>query len=232
MPLTASRRPRRTSQHRLSQDTILAAAVALIESEGPEALSMRHLGSTLGVEAMSIYHHFASRDELLRAIGDRMLGPVGELELGSDWRDACRLFATALRNVAVTHPSTFRLLGLQPFDTPEALRPVERLMGVLVASGFSPSEALGIYRAVVSYARGYALAETTGFTVDAAHRSGRRRLAELPKDEFPLLAGRLRELGALTADDGYVLGLEGLLAGLRGPTRRVRRSARRAQSSS
>jgi hypothetical protein len=73
-------------------------------------------------------------------------------------------------------PATFRLIGLQPFDSPASLRPVERLLGVLVAHGFAPADALAVYRAVASYARGYALAEATGFTVDAAE--GRARTTE------------------------------------------------------
>jgi AcrR family transcriptional regulator len=196
---------------------ILDRAVALIEAEGPGALSMRRLGSGLGVEAMAIYHHFAGRDELLSAIGDKLLEPLHDLELGDDWREACRRFATALRDVAVAHPATFQLLGLQPFDTPSSLGPVERLLGVLVAAGFAPAVALAVYRATVSYARGYALAEATGFTVDASRPSGRRRLAALSRREFPILAGSARELAAVDADAGYELGLQALLTGFADP---------------
>lgn len=221
---------RRRSRPRLNRDLILDAAVALIEDEGPDALSMRRLGSTLGVEAMALYHHFTGRDELLGAIGDRLLGPLHALELGEDWRDACRQFATAVRELAVAQPATFRLLGLRPLDTPASLRPVERLLGVLVAAGFGPSEALGIYRAIASYARGYALAEATGFTVDAATRPGGKRLAALPRGEFPILAGRTRELAELDADGAYELGLHAMLAGLPDPgaARRTRRRSLRA----
>jgi hypothetical protein len=59
-----------------------------------------------------------------------------------------------MRGLAVTHLATFRLLGLQPFDTPSPLRPVERLFGVPIAQGFSPPAALAIYHTTVSYARG------------------------------------------------------------------------------
>lgn len=175
---------------------------------------MRRLGGRLGVEAMALYHHFASRDELLGAIADQLLAPLDELEPTEDWCEASRRFATALRDVAVEHPATFRLVGLQPFDSASALRPVERLLQVIVLNGFSPARALAIYRAIVSYARGYALAESTGFTVDATLPSGRGRLATLPRDEFPILAGRAEELTMLAADDAYALGLDALLRGL------------------
>ena len=217
----------------LNRDVILDAAVALIEDKGAGALSMRRLGAALGVEGMAIYHHFANRDELLGAIGDRLLEPLHELELGDEWREACRRFATALRDLAVAQPATFTLLGLTPLDTRTSLRPVERLLWVLVAAGFRPAAALGVYRATVSYARGYALAEATGFTVDAAGPAGRRRLAALPRAEFPILAGRAREMSALDPDTAFELGLRALLTGLADPAtsgsgRRVDRRAERS----
>jgi AcrR family transcriptional regulator len=216
-PAAAPARSGRQPQRPLNRDRILQGAVALIEREGPGALTMRRLGAALGVEGMAIYHHFDSRDELLDAIGDRLLEPLQELELNVDWREACRRFATGLRDVAVAQPATFRLLGLQPFDTPASLRPVERLVGVLVKAGFTPAGALGIYRATVSYARGYALAEATGFTVDAARAAGRRRLAALPRAEFPILGGRAKELAPLGPDAAFELGITAMLTGLADP---------------
>jgi AcrR family transcriptional regulator len=196
---------------------ILEAAVGLIERDGCEALSMRRLGAVLGVEAMAIYHHFRGRDELLAAIGDRLLEPMHDLGPSGDWREACRRFATVLREVAMARPATFALLGLQPFDTPVSLAPVERLLGELVAQGFTPAAALAIYRAVVSYARGYALAEAAGFTVDATRTDRRRRLECLDPAEFPILAGRAGELATLEANVAYEVGLDALLAGLADP---------------
>lgn len=220
-PLTAPRFDR-SRQRPLNRDRILDGAVTLIERQGPDALTMRRLGAALGVEAMAIYHHFDGRDDLVDAIGDRLLEPLHELELDIDWREACRRFATALRDVAVAQPATFRLLGLQPFDTPASLQPVERLVGVLVEAGFTPAEALGIYRATVSYARGYALAEATGFTVDATRPAGRRHLAGLSRADFPILGGRARELKELGPDAAFRLGLDALLAGLPDPVRGTR----------
>lgn len=219
----SSARSRQRRPGPLNRDAILDSAVALIERDGPHALTMRRLGGRLGVEAMAIYHHFAGRDDLLAAIGDRLLEPLQYLDLGEDWRDACRRFARALRDLAVARPSTFRLLGLEPFDTPTSLRPVERLLSVLVNQGFSPADALAVYRATVSYARGYALAEVTGFTVDAAHPEGRRRLAALPRGEFPILAGQVRELAGLHPDAAFELGLGALVTGLADPPHGERR---------
>ena len=186
--------------------------MSLIERDGPDALSMRRLGSELGVEGMALYHHLAGREELLRAIGHRLLEPLHELELTDDWREACRRFATALRDIALAHPATFRPVGLQPFDTPAALRPVERLLGILVARGFAPTEALAVYRAVASYAR-VRPGRGDGFTVDAARPAGRRRLRALSADEFPILTADADQLAGLDAASGYERGLHALLNG-------------------
>lgn len=178
---------------------------------------MRRLGAALGCEAMAIYHHVRGRDELLRAIADRLLEPLERIDLGADWRLACRRFAAALRAIARDRPATFRLVGLEPLDSPESLRHVERLLTLLVAAGFDPPEALAAYRATAAYARGYALAEATGFTVDGASVPGRERLLALPREQFPILAGRAAELADLSADGGFDHGLDALLRGLPDP---------------
>jgi AcrR family transcriptional regulator len=200
----------------LNREAILDGAIALIERDGPEALSMRKLGASLGVEGMAIYHHFSGREDLLAGLAGRLLRPLGELELGSDWRGACRAFATGLREVAVARPATFKLVAMEPLPS-DTLGPVERLLEVLIGAGFDPGSALAIYRATVSYARGYALAEATGFTVDAAGPGGLDRLLSLSAEDFPILAGRAAELIELDADQAFELGLRALLTGLDGP---------------
>lgn len=201
----------------LSREAIVDAAIALVEREGAEVLSMRRLGAELGIEAMSLYHYFQGREELLGAIGERMLAPLDELDVESDWHSACTRFAGAVRRIAVAQPATFRLLGLQPLDSPRSLRPVERLLGALVADGFEPAEALALYRAVTGYARGYALAEVTGFTVDAADPRRRAVLRALPNEEFPILRGRAAELARLDPNLAFERGLRALLDGFPSP---------------
>ena len=99
-------------------------------------------------------------------------------------------------------------------STPRLAEGIERLLQALVTQGVSAVDALAIYRAVASYARGYALAETTGFTVDATSAAARERLRALPAADFPVLGGQAGELAALDADRGFAHGLDALLTGL------------------
>ena len=177
---------------------------------------MRRLGGALGVEGMAIYHHFEGRDDLLAAIAERLFEPLQDAGLDGDWRGSCAAFAIRLREIALARAATFALVGLQPFGQ-ASLIPVERLVSILVSAGFDPATALAIYRATVSYARGYALAEATGFTVDAAGAEGLQRLRTLNVEEFPVLAGRAAELIELDPDRAFRLGLDALLRGLDEP---------------
>jgi AcrR family transcriptional regulator len=216
--MTPSRSHQAAARRPLTRERILDAAIELVERDGPAGLSMRRLGSVLGVEGMAIYHHFAGREDLLGALAEQLLQPLGELEPGPDWRRDCDAFATRLREIAVRHPATFQLVGMQPLGE-GPLAPVERLLTTLVDAGFAPGAALAIYRATTSYARGYALAEVTGFTVDAAGGIGLERLRALRAEAFPVLSGRAPELAELDPDRAFRLGLEALLRGLDDPGR-------------
>ena len=126
---------------------------------------MRRLGSALGVKAMSLYHHVGGRDELVDAMAARTFEQLQELPSTGDWRELMTDLGRALRDVAGTHPRTFRLVGVQPLDAPHAV--AERTVTSLEAAGFDRWTSLALYRAVASFARGYALGEAGGFTIGA-----------------------------------------------------------------
>ena len=70
----------------LTRRRVLRAAVALADRGGVAALSMRKLAQELGVEAMSLYHHVASKEAILDGIVDVVFGEI-ELPSGDvGWR--------------------------------------------------------------------------------------------------------------------------------------------------
>jgi AcrR family transcriptional regulator len=113
-PLPGKQRQRQ----QLSREAIIAAALELVEEQGLTKLTMRALGDRLGVEAMALYHYFASKDELLEALGQ--IGGTVEAEFGAffDHMDAQGatpgeiVVALGLRYIefAVQHPDQFQLL--------------------------------------------------------------------------------------------------------------------------
>jgi len=209
--LTAPRK--RGRPPRLSRAAIFKAALQLIDAEGAQALTMRRLGSEMGVEAMSLYRHVSSKDALLDGIGGQMLA---ELEMGSDdgdWAVTAQRLTSGLRAIARAHPAAFELVGLRALNTVEAMRPVETLMADLRAGGFPPDRAVAAFRLLSGYQRGFTLSEIAGF----APTSGRQGLSEekLPADEFPAIHSLAGELGRDPTDADFNAGIATIIAGLR-----------------
>src|SRR5437660_2112271 len=120
-----------SSREPLSRARVLQAAVALADEHGLDALSMRRLARELGVEAMSLYNHVASKDEILDGMYDSV---VEEIELPdgvTDWKAAVRAVATAERDVLLRHPWAVGLSTSRQGSGPAKLRHSDRLLRIL-----------------------------------------------------------------------------------------------------
>jgi AcrR family transcriptional regulator len=144
----------------LDRSRIAAAALELIDAEGMENLSMRRLGSALGVEAMAIYHHFAGKGDLLDAIVDLFIEEIEPVLLESDAPlERLRACFDAVRGIAITHPRAFWILPARRFRTQRALHFYERLLKNFHEAGFDPALAARFYRLAVGFAIGAGMAE-------------------------------------------------------------------------
>lgn len=166
---------------------------------------MRRLGQELGIEAMSVYTYIASRDALLDGLSEIMVEALPQNPAIDDWRDATRAFAHGIRAVAKEHPQAFRLVGMRPLKTANALNPVETLLSTLRRSGFDPPQAVSAYRLITAYARGFALAEIEGFTLDHDFAPPETRTAIAEARATPR---------ALDHNSAFTSGLETILTGL------------------
>src|SRR5271166_6005692 len=79
------RRPGERPRTPLSRDRVLRAAVAFADERGIASLSMRKLGEALGVEAMSLYNHVASKGDLLDGMIDLVFSEIGLPSGGAGW---------------------------------------------------------------------------------------------------------------------------------------------------
>jgi AcrR family transcriptional regulator len=197
-------RRRRGRPAKLSRQAILTAALALLDREGADALTMRRLGAELGVEAMSLYRHVKDRDELLEGLADFLATELEPRRGEVEWPDALRTFAGELRALARRHPAAFSLVGMRVLATPYVLRPIEEVLASLRSGGFTPARAILAYRLVSSYARGYALAELSGFAIEVA-----------PDAPLPAVRALGRRLASEPTESSFRAGLETIIAGLR-----------------
>jgi TetR/AcrR family tetracycline transcriptional repressor len=206
----------RNRRRPLDRDTILDAAVELVEGKGLEALTMRSLGEALGCEAMSIYYYVESKDALLEGVVERVVAGMDLSWAGrpGPWQERLKNGYRAYRELAKTHPGVFPLIGRPAGRTPDALRPVEAFLSVLREAGFGPRDALQAHRTLSSYVYGYATSEIRGLALE----SDEWEIDDSQWGALPSLAAVLAAPRRLDHDQEFEWGLDLIVSGLKPAT--------------
>jgi len=134
----------------------------MLSRDGEAGFSVRKLGLRIGVDPMTVLHHFGSKDELLRRIADRALSTVEPPTPSADWRADLRLVAAAYRDLAHRHPRLFHLHFRFHTTGPADHASSEVVYRALRTAGLPDAEAAGLGLAFYAFILGYALAETEG----------------------------------------------------------------------
>ena len=145
----------------LSRDRVLRAAVALADTAGISALSMRKLGEALGVEAMSLYNHVASKGDLLDGMIDLVFSEIDLPSGDGDWRAAMRGRAISARQVLHRHRWAIGLMESRTSPGPATLRHHDAVLGCLRRAGFPVGLTAHAYSLLDSYIYGFALQEAS-----------------------------------------------------------------------
>lgn len=121
----------------LTRQRVLEAAVELADREGIDALSMRRLGQELGIEAMSLYTHVRSKEDLLDGMVEVAFGEVASLAPHGGWKAALRRTILDARDVLLRHPWAPGVIESRSAPGPALLAHYDRVMGILREGGFS-----------------------------------------------------------------------------------------------
>ncbi len=208
----------------LTREHLLETALAMIDADGVEALSMRRLGHAVDRDPMRLYRYTESKSALLDAVTELVLSEfVIPDVIDGDWAAALRGAAHNYRRIALAHPKVVQLLVTRPLSTPLGLRPpstlrsLEALLALFVGGGYDDRGALHSYRLFAGFLHGHVLNEVQELVeqpeeADALLRFG---LHHLHRTEFP----RMRTLAPVLAGyDGAVeleTGLNIIIAGFR-----------------
>jgi AcrR family transcriptional regulator len=139
----------------LNADHIVKAALALIDAQGLEALTMRRLGQSLGVEAMAIYHHLPSRDALLDAIAELLESE----SLGwdcQDWRSSLSNLYERQLATAAKHPRAIGLMTARSSPNSATKNLNAQVQALLMREGLAKGSALRWLRVLAAYINGAA----------------------------------------------------------------------------
>ncbi|MEO3977061.1 TetR/AcrR family transcriptional regulator [Streptomyces sp. CAU 1734] len=173
----------------LSREGVIRTAMAVADEKGTAALTMRAIAEPLGVQAMSLYHHVASREDILDGMVDAVFGEIELPPPGTDWRSAMRRRAVSARAVLRRHPWAVGLMDSRTRPGPATLRHHDAVIGALRAGGFSVAMTAHAFSLIDSYLYGFVIQEVSlpfSGSEDLAEVAG-AIVREMPADTYPHL---------------------------------------------
>jgi AcrR family transcriptional regulator len=202
---------------------IVDAALAVVDSEGLDALTMRTVAATLRTGAASLYAYVGSKEELIELVVDRVIGEVrfADQPDPSRWVAQVKDVAREMRRVFASHGDLARAtFGRIPLGA-NALTGAERLLALMRAGGVPDRIAAKVVDLLALYVMGTAyedsltaMNDTTSGDQNRFITEMRDYLAALPSDRFPNTVALAEELTAGDQDERFEFGLEVLIRGL------------------
>jgi AcrR family transcriptional regulator len=154
-----------TRKPRFSRSQIAAAALAIADSEGFEAVSIRRVAAELGAGTMTLYRYISAKADLITLMDDAIMGesliPAGELP--ADWREAVAAIARATRTALLRHPWAVQALqghGGASQDGafgPNGIRHFEQSLAAVAAAPLDTTAKLDLLTIVDDYVFGHVL---------------------------------------------------------------------------
>ena len=204
----------------LTREEIIKEALALLEQEGPGALSMRRLADRVGVTPNALYTHVRGKADLIDGLIDQVYaGLTLELDQSGDWTQQLTTLSQAIRAHLLSHPAVVPYALQQPGLGPHSLRLGEAIYNVLRPAGFSDQAVVGTVYALLTYILGFVALEipragTDPQTSDEYVRRMWAFFAALPPGEFPHTVELAAQLARISTDDQFQFGIRTFLAGL------------------
>jgi len=216
---TTSQPSGRVPRNTLSRAVIVAAALALVDEEGLEALTMPRLATNLGVGTMSLYRHIEGKDDLLDGVAAQVLSGVTVPSGASDdWEGRVVGYLRSLRAEALRHPALARILADRGLTVGPVVEQLETVHGVLRTAGFSDLDAVRAFYSLLTYVFGSLMWELPRVHLQppAAYAAAwHRALDGLDATTFPNLTALRAELLTSASADQFDYGLEHLVSALR-----------------
>jgi AcrR family transcriptional regulator len=207
----------------LTLERIVAAAVAIADAEGLDAVSMNRVAKELRTGAMSLYRYVESKHELLALMIDGAIGEVPPASRGGDWRGRLEQWAWATVRSMRAHPWAANAPVAGPPLAPHAVAWFEDALAALAGTGLTEAEKPSVILMLSGYVSNHVtvmnqVAESFLRDGDAAMRGYADTLRALTDAErFPALRAVL-DAGVFDRadppDDEFAFGLQRILDGI------------------
>lgn len=214
----------------LSSSKILDAAASIVDQEGPGALTLRRLGSVLGVNHTAVLRHFTGKDQIVLGLTERLLEEaLGGFEVGGDWAESMRSLARRVRSVYLVHPGIATLVAARVSRSRAEFGGAELVLHTLMQAGFEGREAAVFYRTLTDLVLAMTAFESSIMLLEPSSREGDelamgREYLLAPAEEFPHLSSVAPLLSGISGEEIFETSLELTIEGLK--AMRARRLAR------
>jgi AcrR family transcriptional regulator len=164
---------------------------------------------------MALYRHFATKEDLINALLDRVLGRfVAELP-SDDWVDDLRHFARAHRQLLDQHPWALAGLFSHPNPGLNATRIGEVALEILSRARLANDSVVATFSGLLALNYGWLAFAAARDAIPAnAAAQVRQALAALPRSEYPHTAAVAEEMAAYARDHHYELVLDQIMVGI------------------
>ena len=203
----------------LDRERIVAAAIALADKGGLEAVSLRKVAARLDAGPMRLYGYISTKEELFDLMVDEVYAEILPQERPGDWREALRVLASRTRQAALRHEWLADLLGGRPALGPNALAVTEATLGALdgladVDTVMRAAETVSAYftGAIRREIADLRAERATGLSKrDWQRASGPRVRKLLATGRFPALAKMVHDGTEVDAEASFSTGLDWVL---------------------
>jgi AcrR family transcriptional regulator len=195
----------------LEPSELASAALAVIDRDGLDALTIRAVAAELGMGTMSLYRYVDGREALERLVVDVVLSELNlKVPARTPWTKGVTLIAERIRRAVAAHPAVVPLFLSHRHVALATRRAGNVLLGMLTEAGFSGARRVVAFRALLAYLIG---------ALESQHRGplagpGTDSLAALSTAEFPYLAETAKQARSVSAETEFREGLAIVLRGL------------------
>src|SRR5580698_1728642 len=225
-PISAPVRRRSTrdrpAKSPLSEEAVVNAALAILKSDGLEAVTMRRVAAALDTGAASLYVYVAGREGLLQAMLDRVTGTV-QLEPPdpSRWRAQLHSLLRRMHEVLIAHPGIAAITLTDSPTTEAVLHLTENLLGILVAGGLDPQSAAWATDLFVLLVSARAREDDVRRPRSQSNENRQEQVhqiqqtfAGLPAQEFPLLSAFAAQMVAGDGEERFRFAIDVVVDGI------------------
>ncbi len=213
----------------LTREAVVDRALQVADADGLDALTIRRLAQDFGVTPMALYWHFGNKEELLDAVGERVVAQMrvpGEDDGADDLEGYLRGVLSGLVDALRQHPGVATLAASRMLACEPGLDLADQVLGRLRAAGVSDQQASTIARSalqsavqlVTGFPGGEASLGESGRALDLERKQA--SLRAIPPERFPnIVACAAFLLDCFDEEAYYADGIEIFVSGLAGATR-------------